>query len=139
MLLDEVFTGFRQTIVNSTVPLSNLSNGTTNVFFKIIGDQGAATDYQSVSYLYLKYPRTTNTTASFITWEILNAGAQAKSRIDINGANLINPSAYVTGGNVPRKIPFVENGGVWQGRSEEHTSELQSRPHLVCRLLLEKK
>src|SRR5690554_7128571 len=26
---------------------------------------------------------------------------------------------------------------VW--RSEEHTSELQSRPHLVCRLLLEKK
>src|SRR3984885_15699327 len=30
---------------------------------------------------------------------------------------------------------------VWgtKDRSEEHTSELQSRPHLVCRLLLEKK
>src|SRR5690554_7697902 len=27
----------------------------------------------------------------------------------------------------------------WFVRSEEHTSELQSRPHLVCRLLLEKK
>src|SRR3989442_15976320 len=27
----------------------------------------------------------------------------------------------------------------FQSRSEEHTSELQSRPHLVCRLLLEKK
>src|SRR5690554_7397682 len=26
-----------------------------------------------------------------------------------------------------------------KSRSEEHTSELQSRPHLVCRLLLEKK
>src|SRR5437870_12624174 len=26
-----------------------------------------------------------------------------------------------------------------QARSEEHTSELQSRGHLVCRLLLEKK
>src|SRR5690554_7444635 len=25
-----------------------------------------------------------------------------------------------------------------RNRSEEHTSELQSRPHLVCRLLLEK-
>src|SRR5690554_1208802 len=24
----------------------------------------------------------------------------------------------------------------WRQRSEEHTSELQSRPHLVCRLLL---
>src|SRR5690554_7481327 len=31
---------------------------------------------------------------------------------------------------------FVNLGGP---RSEEHTSELQSRPHLVCRLLLEKK
>src|SRR5687768_17636579 len=27
----------------------------------------------------------------------------------------------------------------WSTRSEEHTSELQSRLHLVCRLLLEKK
>src|SRR5689334_24835209 len=27
----------------------------------------------------------------------------------------------------------------WSGRSEEHTSELQSQFHLVCRLLLEKK
>src|SRR3989442_9427206 len=36
-----------------------------------------------------------------------------------------------------------ENGKEKRGfdcdRSEEHTSELQSRPHLVCRLLLEKK
>src|SRR2546425_9525486 len=32
-------------------------------------------------------------------------------------------------------------GGVpaWDGRSEEHTSELQSLAYLVCRLLLEKK
>src|SRR5258708_11549647 len=29
--------------------------------------------------------------------------------------------------------------GVNEGRSEEHTSELQSPDHLVCRLLLEKK
>src|SRR5690554_7018924 len=32
-----------------------------------------------------------------------------------------------------------EQGKAMTGRSEEHTSELQSRPHLVCRLLLEKK
>src|SRR3989442_3619915 len=31
------------------------------------------------------------------------------------------------------------SGPIIFGRSEEHTSELQSRPHLVCRLLLEKK
>src|SRR3989449_6741206 len=31
------------------------------------------------------------------------------------------------------------NGSLLHTRSEEHTSELQSRLHLVCRLLLEKK
>src|SRR5437870_9609738 len=31
------------------------------------------------------------------------------------------------------------NAFEFYGRSEEHTSELQSRGHLVCRLLLEKK
>src|SRR2546429_5902235 len=31
------------------------------------------------------------------------------------------------------------SGSQGSGRSEEHTSELQSRLHLVCRLLLEKK
>src|SRR3712207_7639428 len=45
---------------------------------------------------------------------------------------------------VPRGDQYVERGidvravGC-QGRSEEHTSELQSRQYLVCRLLLEKK
>src|SRR3989442_10093838 len=35
--------------------------------------------------------------------------------------------------------PLRERFAVLRMRSEEHTSELQSRPHLVCRLLLEKK
>src|SRR3712207_8926644 len=35
--------------------------------------------------------------------------------------------------------PVEEEGAVRQPRSEEHTSELQSRQYLVCRLLLEKK
>src|SRR5688572_31545890 len=34
---------------------------------------------------------------------------------------------------------LVSNDGAGDGRSEEHTSELQSQSNLVCRLLLEKK
>src|SRR5690606_39560919 len=34
---------------------------------------------------------------------------------------------------------FYIDGNYVEGRSEEHTSELQSRENLVCRLLLEKK
>src|SRR5439155_10781563 len=36
-------------------------------------------------------------------------------------------------------ILLMKREWVWVERSEEHTSELQSRGHLVCRLLLEKK
>src|SRR5690554_7767179 len=45
-----------------------------------------------------------------------------------------------TGSAVTWKYPScILKGDNSIGRSEEHTSELQSRPHLVCRLLLEKK
>src|SRR2546422_4505078 len=58
---------------------------------------------------------------------VLPAGARCRSRrADGQGA----------------RCPLRSGGarrGVAQGRSEEHTSELQSRLHLVCRLLLEKK
>src|SRR2546423_13854079 len=43
----------------------------------------------------------------------------------------------------PAALMAIANVAVWrdrhQGRSEEHTSELQSLAYLVCRLLLEKK
>src|SRR5690625_5323135 len=39
---------------------------------------------------------------------------------------------------IPVHIPAAERRTL-RRRSEEHTSELQSRGHLVCRLLLEKK
>src|SRR5687768_18149502 len=40
----------------------------------------------------------------------------------------------------PKSLPQkFEQQGASVARSEEHTSELQSRLHLVCRLLLEKK
>src|SRR2546422_3584852 len=40
---------------------------------------------------------------------------------------------------LPLTLPPILNAPENPPRSEEHTSELQSRLHLVCRLLLEKK
>src|SRR6266498_4873685 len=54
-----------------------------------------------------------------------------------SGVSVVGARILVAGrghGSQPR--PSVASGSP---RSEEHTSELQSRPHLVCRLLLEKK
>src|SRR5947209_13023117 len=48
------------------------------------------------------------------------------------------PLGYYTGGACD-EITLRDNVAAWQRRSEEHTSELQSRQYLVCRLLLEKK
>src|SRR3989442_9098127 len=39
----------------------------------------------------------------------------------------------------PSTVRSTSSSATRRERSEEHTSELQSRPHLVCRLLLEKK
>src|SRR5438552_14802921 len=39
----------------------------------------------------------------------------------------------------PENKAIAPTGARFHGRSEEHTSELQSPDHLVCRLLLEKK
>src|SRR5690554_7013629 len=41
--------------------------------------------------------------------------------------------------NIHCSISLDSSSTKTSSRSEEHTSELQSRPHLVCRLLLEKK
>src|SRR3989442_9352702 len=41
--------------------------------------------------------------------------------------------------SIIRPAALGAEGREFESRSEEHTSELQSRPHLVCRLLLEKK
>src|SRR2546422_9182377 len=49
---------------------------------------------------------------------------------------LPDPTEILRGSLLDRRI-FHRQG--CQKRSEEHTSELQSRLHLVCRLLLEKK
>src|SRR3712207_7917472 len=50
---------------------------------------------------------------------------------------LAEAARRLTGG--PPPPGFVDSLRERMGRSEEHTSELQSRQYLVCRLLLEKK
>src|SRR5258708_20463078 len=61
--------------------------------------------------------------------------------IDLNVAIILwTLAASVAGINVALKAPSpTQQQLLAQARSEEHTSELQSPDHLVCRLLLEKK
>src|SRR3712207_7706457 len=61
--------------------------------------------------------------------EVMTVGGAGLSRKDDRVVG--QPMAEGAPGHKPRRGPV--------GRSEEHTSELQSRQYLVCRLLLEKK
>src|SRR5690554_7418857 len=56
-----------------------------------------------------------------------------------NTVLLFSPFLNMNRKKTRRKKILITKRNSYQNRSEEHTSELQSRPHLVCRLLLEKK
>src|SRR3712207_7224047 len=55
----------------------------------------------------------------------------------VNTANAASRASWCPTGNTTKNGTSVPANPY--GRSEEHTSELQSRQYLVCRLLLEKK
>src|SRR5690554_7177732 len=90
---------------------------------------------------------------SIATWRHLELGIpwmtgeqhpvwMVEARVDFNA--LGDPAEVSL--HIPEQPPGFQilseqaaSPGYGFSRSEEHTSELQSRPHLVCRLLLEKK
>src|SRR5687768_17932199 len=69
-------------------------------------------------------------TLLFLALVVKIKGSQRK----IAATFMLGITALVVGGAL-----WIGVDSIVQRRSEEHTSELQSRLHLVCRLLLEKK
>src|SRR2546429_234276 len=79
-----------------------------------------------------------------LVWGLLLGGAYFFWRRDLRTAPVVGallPTHWLLDYFAHRPDMPLYPGGpkVGLGRSEEHTSELQSRLHLVCRLLLEKK
>src|SRR3712207_8553336 len=72
--------------------------------------------------------------------------SQARGRVPVVKAD-VEPCFGLAGDHVSGRVADVDRGDLQVRRleprgalrSEEHTSELQSRQYLVCRLLLEKK
>src|SRR5205814_8931485 len=87
--------------------------------------------------------------------DALPISGQQLSQLSVNGRGIYQLAALTPGGSsqINALAPNVPVGGdagvefngmrqnhnIYLLRSEEHTSELQSLRHLVCRLLLEKK
>src|SRR5438309_7352154 len=88
------------------------------------------------------YTLAQDTSSQFDFIEKVSAG-YVMNTIDFNKIRLVAGVRF-EGTNLDTATPVfttdpVTGNPVFSGRSEEHTSELQSQFHLVCRLLLEKK
>src|SRR5687768_10717007 len=100
----------------------------------------------------VRYERDVNRIAFNDNWEVLD---DIRKRLGMVSDSLERAleAAPAPPGEQPFIVVSIEERRLWYkqgdetifttrvatGRSEEHTSELQSRLHLVCRLLLEKK
>src|SRR5207249_11331347 len=83
----------------------------------------------------LKYP-----SASFLTnlaspWNFIYSAAKLKADIHFYEKNIMGTGPFLYDGNTKGQDWRGKKNPDYFGRSEEHTSELQSRFDLVCRLL----
>src|SRR2546422_9936529 len=94
-------------------------------------DGGASSRYQATREIpSFWYP----------VWLAYSAGMIKDSRLlDAPSHNVTPEETIKIATEYEFLVLFTSTPGFKSDRSEEHTSELQSRLHLVCRLLLEKK
>src|SRR2546422_5937641 len=78
--------------------------------------------------------------ASTALWPIAPAVGQSGSGRELATMTIVELSRLLASQKITsRQLVEQSLAAIKDPRSEEHTSELQSRLHLVCRLLLEKK
>src|SRR5690625_5521747 len=104
---------------------------------------------QALTDMGISYGAATNNVTDYQAHKLEQAGLPFDVVIgtDITGKPKPHASMFLEGARRLNAAPDqtlmigddVINDGLGARRSEEHTSELQSRGHLVCRLLLEKK
>src|SRR5439155_15388348 len=101
---------------------------TTSLFFLLFPHPPRSTLFPYTT-LFRSAPREPPSSGPFRCPSVVCPGASI-------GAQLPIRPHFTRRRAMPKRQGFIISGA---GRSEEHTSELQSRGHLVCRLLLEKK
>src|SRR3712207_8379499 len=80
-------------------------------------------------------PRSTLFPYTTLFRSVIAYNANGKEGQDNPSLAYVGQDLFLSGVEMGKRIVDL----VGEGRSEEHTSELQSRQYLVCRLLLEKK
>lgn len=103
VVYDSVFTGFRLIKDTFNIPVTSLTQPSTQIQHKIIHDQGALTDFQAVGSVTIHYPHTTNFNAtSVFEFSVPFNSTETKSRLDITGYTGVNPILYIINDTVRR-------------------------------------
>jgi hypothetical protein len=113
VIVDTIFSGYKAINIDTYFPSSTLATGNTTLKWKIIGDQGAATDFQSLNYWSFFYPRIPNLGGSNkINFLVKNNLLESKIRLDVTNLVYSNPFVFVMG-STPRRVPLILNGSVY--------------------------
>jgi hypothetical protein len=112
VMVDSIWTGYKGIRVQATVPNAIIPAAQpANVKINIVPDQGAVTDYQSISFWSFKYPRMPSfNNEDRIEFNLENNPIESKIRLDLSNITYDVPVAFVLG-DTPRMIPVVPNGG----------------------------
>ena len=113
VLHDEILYDYKHVIVNKSFSANLLTNGVTTLKWNIIDDQGAATDFQSLNYWSITYPKTLNFSGqNNAKFKVNNSASHAKIRLDLTNYSYNSPLIFVFGDIVPKKISLTAfNGG----------------------------
>ncbi len=114
LLYTEQYEGYQQKNVITTFPASVLGNGYTPLKWTINASTDYLTDFQSLSYWSMIYPKqTTLNGLNKDRFFIRNNSSNSKIRLDITNTTLVNPIMMVFGG-VPKLVSLTNSGtGIW--------------------------
>src|ERR1035438_1801613 len=120
----------------------NLNGNSTERCFALIEGHPSIPEHNYHDVLESRFCWTTDDNASNrhkVATIPVESESSNGSRIDLAGWSLLRASRATSAGRRPPPFGIALQMTLLASRSEEHTSELQSLRHLVCRLLLEKK
>src|SRR5690606_10231824 len=96
-----------------TFPPSVLTTNTSLLVWSIVGDLGVATDYQSLCYWSITYPRMLNF-SGLTNFDIrVPNSTESMIRLDFSNISSTNPIALSLGSN-PQRLSIVNDGGTFK-------------------------
>ncbi|MFH0892911.1 MAG: C25 family cysteine peptidase [Bacteroidota bacterium] len=113
--IDTIFEGYKQIKINKIVSPSLLFSGLSTFTFSVINDLGAAVDYNSVSYIKVKYPRAFNLNSSNSFYLTLPATAEDTNFVEISGIGAsATDSVFIYDLSGKHHIQMIRNGSNWR-------------------------